>query len=408
MNSEILAEAMQKRLTKFDKEDFDKRSNIVKTLLQETELLQMQRNQISKKIGVLKKERQDCTKEMQDIQDINIKLDKNKNKLLVEKGKLDEILLDLPNILDSRVPLGKEESENKVISTWSKPKTFDFPVKDHVDLGENIGINFEKAAENSKSRFVYLTDISAKLHRALTQWMLDVHVHKHGYTEAYVPLLVNKQALTNTGQLPKFAEDLFFTEDGFGLIPTSEVSLVGMYANEQINIKDLPIKLVAHSPCFRSEAGSYGKDTRGMIRQHQFDKVELVQIVHPNDSERAHQEILANAESILQQLNLPYRTILKCSGDTGFTASITYDLEVWLPSQNTYREISSISQCTDFQAKRMKCRFKGGSEKGYVHTLNGSGLAVGRTLVAVIENYQQSDGSIEIPEVLKPYLQFRD
>ena len=379
-----------------------------KTLQIETEELQNKRNVLSKTIGQLKQQGQDCQQQMTAMQDIKIKLDASMQKLNQCEHELNDIHVDIPNVLDDRVPYGKDEADNKTVKVWSQPKQFDFPVKDHVDLGKLAQeMNFEKASDNSRSRFVYLSGGLANLHRALAQWMLDLHIYKHGYNEVYVPLLMNKTALTNTAQLPKFAEDLFFTEDGLGLIPTAEVPLVGMYSNEIIPVSELPIKLVAHSPCFRSEAGSYGKDTRGMIRQHQFDKVELVQITHPDQAEAAHQEILAQAEKVLQLLDLPYRTILKCGADTGFHASITYDLEVWMPSQSTYREISSVSQCADFQARRMKCRYKGKEGKGYVHTLNGSGLAVGRTLVAILENYQNSDASITIPEVLKPYLQAR-
>lgn len=395
------AEAMAIRGVAYDLPRHEALQSEKKRLIQITESWQQQRNSISKKIGDLKKSGQDASLELAEMQTINQELESSKQQMHKCLEELRAFELQLPNPLDARVPPGSDESKNQVIKTWGQPKTFDFPVRDHVEIGAIMdGMNFDMAAKNSKSRFVYLTGRVAQLHRKLAQWMLDMHVNEHGYTEVYVPLLVNKDALTHTGQLPKFAEDLFFTEDGLGLIPTSEVSLVGLYANQIIPESNLPKKLVAHSPCFRSEAGSYGKDTRGMIRQHQFDKVELVQIVHPEQSESAHQEILAQAERVLQELELPYRIVLKCSGDTGFTASITYDIEVWLPSQNTYREISSVSQCTDFQARRMQCRYKG-EQKGYVHTLNGSGLAVGRTLVAVLENYQLANGEIDIPDALR-------
>lgn len=404
MNYEDLAKAYALRAVPFDAEKYAKMQENKRELTIATEQLQQQRNSLSKTIGQLKAKNADSSAEMAAMVEINSQLDESKEKLQAQLVELHAFELELPNILDARVPSGVDESANKVIKTWGEPKKFEFKVRDHVDLGAIMnGMDFETAANNSKSRFVYLTGKIASLHRALAQWMLKTHISEHNYLEVYVPLLVNAQALTHTGQLPKFAEDLFFTNDNLGLIPTAEVPLVGMYANQTIKTESLPIKLVAHSACFRSEAGSYGKDTRGMIRQHQFDKVELVQIVHPKQAEAAHQEILAQAELILQRLNLPYRVILKCSGDTGFTASITYDLEVWLPSQNTYREISSISQCTDFQAKRMKCRYKG-DDKGFVHTLNGSGLAVGRTLVAVLENYQQADGTVTIPECLQDFL----
>lgn len=400
-----LVSAMQKRGADFNQEQYQNLLFNKKQLIQKTEKLQQQRNTVSKEIGLLKQSGQDASEQMQLMQNVNQELEQAKQSLNDCLQEFDAIFQYLPNPLDPRVPTGESEDDNKVIKTWSEPKKFDFDVLDHVDLGLKMnGMDFETASQNSRSRFVYLTGKVASLHRALTQWMLDTHTKNNGYQEVYVPLLVNKNTLTQTCQLPKFAEDLFFTEDGLGLIPTSEVPLVAMYANTMLSEQDLPIKLTAHSPCFRSEAGSYGKDTRGMIRQHQFDKVELVQIVSPDQAESAHLEILAQAEQLLEALDLPYRTILKCSADTGFHASITYDIEVWLPSQNTYREISSISQCSDFQAKRMKCRYKGKNGKNWVHTLNGSGLAVGRTLVAVLENHQLSDGSIKIPEVLEPYL----
>lgn len=405
MDITSLKAAMQKRAIDFDAEHYQKLLSDKNQLIQATEQLQQQRNQISKEIGQLKKSGQDASLLMAQMTQINSDLETNKAALQKQQEHFTSLLYTLPNPLDERVPLGSSEDDNKVLKTWGQPREFTFKVLDHVDIGAKLnGMNFEQASASSRSRFVYLSGKVAALHRALTQWMIDTHVHKNGYHEVYAPLLVNKNALTNTGQLPKFAEDLFFTEDGLGLIPTAEVPLVNMYANTMIPGNQLPIKLVAHSPCFRSEAGSYGKDTRGMIRQHQFDKVELVQIVQPEHAEAAHQEIIAQAEAILEDLKLPYQTIVKCSADTGFTASITYDIEVWLPSQNTYREISSVSQCTDFQAKRMKCRYKTENTKGWVHTLNGSGLAVGRTLVAVLENYQTEDGDITIPEVLKPYL----
>lgn len=405
MSHAELAAAMQKRGVEFDQALYEKLTQNKKGLMISTEGLQQQRNTISKKIGQLKQTKQDCEQEMASMQEINQKLDTAKAELNVCLEKIKIFEQELPNVLDARVPHGTDESFNKVIKQWGEPKVFDFPVLDHVDLGLKMqGMDFETAAKNAKSRFVYLSGELATLQRALANWMLSVHRTEHGYTEVYVPLLMNEEALTNTAQLPKFAEDLFFTKDGLGLIPTAEVPLVGMYANTTIRSSDLPIKLVAQSPCFRSEAGSYGKDTRGMIRQHQFEKVELVQIVHPEQAEVTHQEILAQAEKILQLLELPYQVVLKCSGDTGFHASITYDIEVWIPSQNTYREISSISQCTDFQAKRMGCRYKDDKSKGFVHTLNGSGLAVGRTLVAVMENYQTKSGSFTIPGVLKKYL----
>lgn len=405
MSHEELAAAMKRRAVKFDRALYELLYQNKKDLIIKTESLQQKRNSISKVIGQLKQTNRDCAHEMSSMQSINLELEQAKSELNSCLLKINTIEQELPNALDSRVPDGNDESFNQVIKTWGQPKSFDFPVLDHVDLGAKmLGMNFDIAAKNSKSRFVYLIGELASLHRALASWMLHIHKKEHAYTEVYVPLLMNSEALTNTAQLPKFADDLFFTTEGLGLIPTAEVPLVGMYANTTIKTEDLPIKLVAQSPCFRSEAGSYGKDTRGMIRQHQFEKVELVQIVHPDQAEAAHQEILAQAEKILQLLKLPYQVVLKCSADTGFHSSITYDLEVWIPSQNMYREISSISQCTDFQAKRMQCRYKDTNSKGFVHTLNGSGLAVGRTLVALMENYQIANGTFVIPDFLKEYM----
>ena len=320
--------------------------------------------------------------------------------------QLDALLQGIPNIPDSEVPEGQDEDDNVEIRRWGTIASFDFEVKDHVDLGAALGsLDFDTAAKITGSRFAQMSGGLARLHRALTQFMLNTHSEEHGYEEVYVPYIVNADSLFGTGQLPKFEEDLFKLDDdrNYYLIPTAEVPVTNIYRNEIVD--NLPIKYVSHTPCFRSEAGSSGRDTRGMIRQHQFEKVEMVQFVYPDQSKQAHEELTAHAEAILQKLGLPYRTVILCGGDLGFSSAKTYDIEVWLPSQNTYREISSCSNFTDFQARRMKARFRNAEGKTeFLHTLNGSGLAVGRTLIAVMENYQQADGSIAIPEVLQPLM----
>lgn len=320
--------------------------------------------------------------------------------------QLDALLQGIPNIPDSEVPEGQDEDDNVEIRRWGTIASFDFEVKDHVDLGAALGgLDFDTAAKITGSRFAQMSGGLARLHRALTQFMLNTHCEKHGYEEVYVPYIVNADSLFGTGQLPKFEEDLFKLDDerNYYLIPTAEVPVTNIHRNDIVD--SLPIKYVSHTPCFRSEAGSSGRDTRGMIRQHQFEKVEMVQFVHPSESTQAHEDLTAHAEAILQKLGLPYRTVILCGGDLGFSSAKTYDIEVWLPSQNTYREISSCSNFTDFQARRMKARFRNAEGKTeFLHTLNGSGLAVGRTLIAVMENYQQADGSIAIPEVLQPLM----
>lgn len=326
--------------------------------------------------------------------------------LAVVQNQLDSLLQGMPNIPDASVPAGQDEEDNVEVRRWGTPKSFDFEVKDHVDLGANLGgLDFDTAAKITGSRFAKMSGSVARLHRALTQFMLNTHIEEHGYEEVYVPYIVNADSLFGTGQLPKFEEDLFKLDDerNYYLIPTAEVPVTNIHRNDIV--ENLPIKYVSHTPCFRSEAGSSGRDTRGMIRQHQFEKVEMVQFVHPSESAQAHEDLTAQAESLLQKLELPYRTVVLCGGDLGFSAAKTYDIEVWLPSQDTYREISSCSNFTDFQARRMKARFRNAEGKTeFVHTLNGSGLAVGRTLIAVLENHQQADGSVAIPEVLQPLM----
>lgn len=376
-----------------------------------TEKLQAERNAISKSIGQAKARGEDIAPLMASVETMGSDLANGKVELDAIQIELDSILLSLPNLPDASVPVGADEDDNVEIRRWGTPAAFDFDIKDHVALGEQHGwLDFETAAKLSGARFALLRGPIARLHRALAQFMLNLHINEHGYEEAYTPYLVQAPALQGTGQLPKFEEDLFkISREGEAdlyLIPTAEVSLTNIVSGEIVDHKNLPIKFVAHTPCFRSEAGASGRDTRGMIRQHQFDKVEMVQIVEPSTSMDALEGLVGNAEKVLQLLELPYRTLALCTGDMGFSAVKTYDLEVWIPSQDKYREISSCSNCGDFQARRMQARFRN-PETGkpeLVHTLNGSGLAVGRTLVAVLENYQQADGSIRVPDVLKPYM----
>ena len=379
-----------------------------------SEELQAQRNSLSKQIGVLmgqgKKDEAEATKAQ--VAQLKTDLENIESELPQVQAALDDLLLRIPNLPHESVPVGKDETENVEVRKVGTPRTFDFDIKDHVDLGAALGLDFEKAAELSGARFSLMKGKIARLHRALAQFMLDTHTQQHGYTECYTPYIVNDSTLLGTGQLPKFGEDLFHVTRGGDetkltqyLIPTAEVTLTNTVRDTILAEKDLPLKLTAHSPCFRSEAGSHGKDTRGLIRQHQFDKVEMVQIVQPEKSYEALEEMVGHAENILKALELPYRVITLCTGDMGFGATKTYDIEVWVPAQNTYREISSCSNCEDFQARRMKARFKDENGRNrLVHTLNGSGLAVGRTLVAVLENHQNADGSINIPAALRPYL----
>lgn len=376
-----------------------------------TEQLQAERNARSKSIGQAKARGEDIAPLMADVERMANELAHGKQELDAIQAELDAVLLGLPNLPHESVPVGADEEQNVEVRRWGTPRQFDFAIKDHVALGERHGwLDFETAAKLSGARFALLRGPIARLHRALAQFMLDLHTREHGYQEAYTPYLVQAQTLQGTGQLPKFEEDLFKIKRGeqadLYLIPTAEVSLTNIVAGEILEAKELPIRLTAHTPCFRSEAGASGRDTRGMIRQHQFDKVEMVQIVEPAKSFEALEELTGHAERVLQLLELPYRVMALCTGDMGFSATKTYDLEVWIPSQDKYREISSCSNCGDFQARRMQARWRN-PETGkpeLVHTLNGSGLAVGRTLVAVLENYQQADGSIRVPEVLKPYM----
>ena len=384
-----------------------------KAVQSETEQLQAQRNAVAKQIGAAKKSGQDATELLKKGSEIASKLSDLEKRTEELKTALTDLLLTIPNLPHESVPVGKDETKNVEVRRWGTPRNFDFEIKDHVDVGAPLGLDFETGTKLAGTRFAFMKGPVARLHRALAQFMLDTHTTEHGYTECYTPYIANQETLIGTGQLPKFEEDLFAAKKGgqegegeiFYLIPTSEVTLTNSVRGLMLKESDLPIKITAQTPCFRSEAGSYGKDTRGMIRQHQFEKVEMVRITKPEDSYQHLEEMVVCAEKILQKLGLPYRVITLCTGDMGFGSAKTYDLEVWIPAQNTYREISSVSNCEAFQARRMQTRFKNAQNKPeYVHTLNGSGLAVGRTLVAVLENYQNADGSVTVPEVLRPYM----
>jgi seryl-tRNA synthetase len=413
-NIDFVVEQLKRRNFSFDVEEFNKLEDQRKVIQIKTQDLQNLRNTKSKAIGQAKASGENIEPLLEEVSDLGEKLDNAKSALNDLQLKIDEIVMAIPNIPHPSVPEGQSEDENIELLKWGEPKKFDFEPKDHVDLGEMHGIDFAAAAKISGSRFVVITGTVAKLQRALTQFMLDQHTEKNGYTETYAPYLVNADSLTGTGQLPKFEADLFKThlhgEEGEAkalyLIPTAEVPVTNIVRDSILKDSELPLKFVAHTPCFRSEAGSYGKDTRGLIRQHQFEKVELVQISNPDNSYDVLEELTEHAEGILKLLELPYRKVILCTGDLGFSSAKTYDLEVWLPGQTAYREISSCSCFEGFQARRMQLRWKNPEtkESEFLHTLNGSGLAVGRTLVAVIENYQNADGSITIPKVLQSYM----
>ncbi|WP_299003716.1 serine--tRNA ligase [uncultured Shewanella sp.] len=410
---EVTAERLATRGFILEVDRLSKLEEKRKVLQVATEELQASRNAMSKSIGQAKAKGEDVAPIMAKVGLLGDELDAKKHELAALLEELHSIAMSVPNLPDESAPVGADENDNVEVRRWGTPREFDFDVKDHVDLGEAIGgLDFKSAVKISGSRFIIMQGQIARMHRALTQFMLDLHTTEHGYTETYVPLLVNSDSLHGTGQLPKFGEDLFHTQpateegQGLSLIPTAEVPLTNLARDTIIDEADLPVKLTAHTPCFRSEAGSYGRDTRGLIRQHQFDKVELVQLVKPEESMQALEGLTRDAEVVLEKLGLPYRTVILCTGDMGFTASKTYDIEVWLPAQNTYREISSCSNTQDFQARRMQARFKakGAKKPSLLHTLNGSALAVGRTLVAILENYQNADGSIAVPEALRPYM----
>jgi seryl-tRNA synthetase len=397
----------------FDEARFTALEGERKDVQTRTQDLQAKRNATSKQIGIAKSKGEDASAILAEVATLGDELKAAEEKLAVIQAQMQDFLQSIPNLPHESVPVGKSEEDNVEVRKVGTPRAFDFEVKDHVDVGAGLGLDFDTGAKLAGARFTFMKGAMAKLHRALAQFMLDVQTEEHGYTECYTPYIVNADTLRGTGQLPKFEADLFAAKKGgqegegeaLYLIPTSEVTLTNTVRDEIVATEELPIKLTGHTPCFRSEAGSYGRDTRGMIRQHQFDKVEMVQIVHPEKSYEALEEMVGHAEAILKKLGLPYRVVSLCTGDMGFGAAKTYDLEVWLPAQNAYREISSVSNCEAFQARRMQARFRSGQGKPeLVHTLNGSGLAVGRTLVAVLENYQNADGSVTIPEALRPYM----
>ena len=421
---------LKKRGFEFDTARFAALEQERKTIQTNTEALQAKRNKASKRIGFAKSKGEDVSVIMSEVTGLSEQLKMSEAQLAMIQNDLQNLLLNIPNLPHVSVPKGKSEADNVEVRKVGTPRTFDFVIKDHTDIGTPLGLDFDTGIKLSGTRFTFMRGCIAKLHRALAQFMLDTQTEKHGYEECYTPYIVNEETLLGTGQLPKFEADLFnvsrtmymlremiainspldeisnaLNSDKYYLIPTSEVTLTNTVRDEIVHLEALPIKLTAHTPCFRSEAGSYGRDTKGMIRQHQFDKVEMVQIVHPETSYAALEEMVGHAENILKALDLPYRVVSLCTGDMGFGAAKTYDLEVWLPAQNTYREISSVSNCEAFQARRLQARFRNAQGKTeFVHTLNGSGLAVGRTLVAVLENYQNADGSVTIPKVLQPYM----
>jgi seryl-tRNA synthetase len=403
-------EQLARRGFTFDEVKYNELEDRRKSLQSQVQTMQSDRNRVSREIGQRKSRDENSDDLLAEMGKVGQSLKKGETELALLQDELHDLVRGIPNIPHSSVPQGMDESDNIEMRRWGKPGVFNFDVKDHVDVGSGLGMmDFDLAAKITGSRFVVMQGKIAKLHRALIQFMLDVHIQEHGYTEFYVPYLVNSDSLYGTGQLPKFEEDQFKTtsEPPLYLIPTAEVPVTNMFRDRIVDELELPIRCVAHTPCFRSEAGSYGRDTRGMIRQHQFEKVELVHIVHPDDSYEALEALTAHAEAILQKLDLPYRVVTLATGDLGFSSAKTYDLEVWLPAQNTYREISSCSNFESFQARRMKARYRTtGGKPELVHTLNGSGLAVGRTLVAILENYQNEDGSISVPECLKPYVGF--
>ncbi|ATG92006.1 serine--tRNA ligase [Methylomonas koyamae] len=405
---ELVVQQLQRRGFQFDAAAYQALEDRRKDIQVKTQDLQNERNTRSKAIGQAKAKGEDIQPLLDQVADLGDQLKAAEGELNAIQTQLNTLLEGIPNILDESVPAGKSDADNVEISRWGEPRQFDFTPKDHVDLGEPLGMNFELGAKIASARFVVLAGKLATLQRAIIQLMLNTHINEHGYQETYVPFMANADSLRGTGQLPKFEADLFTVKNDptFYLIPTAEVPVTNIVRDVIVDAKQMPLKFVCHSPCFRSEAGAYGSDVRGMIRQHQFEKVELVQITTPEQSAQAHEELTAHAEKILQILNLPYRKVLLCAGDTGFSSSKTYDLEVWLPGQQKYREISSCSNFKDFQARRLQARWRN-PETGkpeLVHTLNGSGLAAGRTLIAIIENYQNEDGSITVPEALRPYM----
>lgn len=408
-DSKEISKLLKERGFDLDIKKYDSLEKDRKIIQVKAQELQEQRNQFSKNIGFEKGKGNDVSDLMSQVNIISDTLKELESQLVIIQTSLNDFLLNIPNIPHESVPNGNSEKDNITVKEYGKPQNFNYEIKDHVDVGLKHGLDFELGTKLSGARFVTMKGDMARLHRAIGQMMLDIQTQEHGYEECYTPYLVNEDSLIGTGQLPKFAEDLFKTsksdDDSLYLIPTGEVTLTNFVRDTIIEENNLPLKFTAHTPCFRSEAGSYGKDTRGMIRQHQFDKVEMVQISHPDSSYKVLDEMVVHAENILQKLELPYRVVTLCKGDMGFGAAKTFDIEVWLPSQNAYREISSVSNCEDFQARRLKARYKDADGKNkFLHTLNGSGLAVGRTLVAILENFQQKNGDVAIPKALVPYM----
>lgn len=409
-NTDLLAQRLRKKNFDVDVNLLSELDSLRKKLQMETESLQNERNSRSKMIGKAKAAGEDIAEILQSVEGLKAELEQKKEQLQAVQTELNDYLMGVPNIPDEAVPEGNSEADNQLVSQWGEIEKFDFPIKDHTEIGESLeqGLDFAAGSKLTGSRFVVMRGQMAQLHRALIQFMLDIHTVDHGYQEVNVPYIVNSDSLRGTGQLPKFEEDLFKLrgEQDYYLIPTAEVPVTNLVRNEIIDGQQLPLKFACHTPCFRSEAGSYGKDTKGMIRQHQFEKVELVQIVKPEDSSAALEELTSHAEKILQLLELPYRKVILCGGDLGFGSAKTYDLEVWIPSQDCYREISSCSSFTDFQARRMQARWRNPDtgKPELVHTVNGSGLAIGRTLVAILENYQEQQGRVRIPSVLHSYM----
>jgi len=408
-DSKEISKLLKERGFDLDIKKYDSLEKDRKIIQVKAQELQEQRNQFSKNIGFEKGKGNDVSDLMSQVNIISDTLKELESQLVIIQTSLNDFLLNIPNIPHESVPKGNSEKDNVIVKEYGKPQDFNYEIKDHVDVGLKHGLDFELGTKLSGARFVTMKGDMARLHRAIGQMMLDIQTQEHGYEECYTPYLVNEDSLIGTGQLPKFSEDLFKTsksdDDSLYLIPTGEVTLTNFVRDTIIEENNLPLKFTAHTPCFRSEAGSYGKDTRGMIRQHQFDKVEMVQISHPDSSYKVLDEMVVHAENILQKLELPYRVVTLCKGDMGFGAAKTFDIEVWLPSQNAYREISSVSNCEDFQARRLKARYKDADGKNkFLHTLNGSGLAVGRALVAILENFQQKNGDVAIPKVLVPYM----
>ncbi len=404
----VLEEALRNRGYRVDLEEIVRLDEERRRLLQEAEELKAERNRKTEEVGRARREGLDTSALQAEVRSLSDRIKELDSRVAEVEGELQARMMTLPNIPHESVPVGPDETHNQVVRTWGTPREFPFEPRPHWELGVELGImDFERGVKLAESRFTLLSGMGARLERALINFMLELHTREHGYREVWPPYLVNSKTMTGTGQLPRFAEDLYrCADDDLWLIPTAEVPLTNLYADEVLPEEDLPIYLTAYTPCFRREAGSYGKDVKGMLRQHQFDKVELVKIVHPDSSFDELEGLTRNAEEVLRRLGLPYRVVVLCTGDMGFASAKTYDIEVWLPSQGRYREISSCSNCTDFQARRMNTRFrpKGGGRPRFVHTLNGSGLAVGRTLIAIMENYQEEDGSITVPEALVPYM----